>query len=385
MNWRMLLFAGGMLAAVALVNFYIGWHLSLWIAALWPAFGEASGWATAAYWAVFYAVALSYLGARLPIRPRFVGRGLKVVGSYYFAVMEFSLLLLPIADLGAAVLLLADRYDPAYAAYAGTAVSAALAALMARGSWNAWNPIVRTYAMEVDKDAGEYESVTVAVASDLHLGNIVGNRHLDRLLRKMEEIKPDLILLPGDVIDEDIEPFVRNEMDKRLSRLKAPLGTYAVLGNHEYYGGHIEEYARRMGEIGIPVLRDETVTVGGGIQIVGRKDKTAEAGGGRLPIARLTEGLDAGRPILVMDHQPYQYEQAAAAGVDVLVSGHTHRGQFAPNHFVTRRLFELDWGYMRKGRMHAVVSSGFGTWGPPIRLASRSEIVELRIRFTAVK
>ena len=82
-----------------------------------------------------------------------------------------------------------------------------------------------------------------------------------------------------------------------------------------------------------------------------------------------------------MDHQPYHLDKAADAGADVMLSGHTHRGQMAPNHLITRRLFELDWGYLRKGNLHAIVSSGFGTWGPPIRLGSRSEIIELTIHF----
>lgn len=138
-----------------------------------------------------------------------------------------------------------------------------------------------------------------------------------------------------------------------------------------------------MAALGIPVLRDERVTPDGVLHVVGRKDKTAESmdPDGRQPVAELLEGLDPALPVVLMDHQPYGYAAAAEAGVDIIVSGHTHRGQFAPNHWVTRRLFELDWGYLRKGKMHAIVSSGFGTWGPPVRLASRSEIVHLSVTF----
>jgi predicted MPP superfamily phosphohydrolase len=86
-----------------------------------------------------------------------------------------------------------------------------------------------------------------------------------------------------------------------------------------------------------------------------------------------------------MDHQPRDYAQAEAAGVDLLLSGHTHRGQFAPNHWLTRKVFELDWGYLKKGRMHAVVSSGYGTWGPALRIASRAEIVQINVRFAPLE
>ncbi|MGO4274331.1 metallophosphoesterase, partial [Paenibacillus sp. TAF58] len=131
---------------------------------------------------------------------------------------------------------------------------------------------------------------------------------------------------------------------------------------------------------------DETVHVKERLYIVGRKDKAAErTPDGREALAALLEGTDSKQPIIVMDHQPYHLDKAADAGADVMLSGHTHRGQMAPNHLITRRLFELDWGYLRKGNLHAIVSSGFGTWGPPIRLGSRSEIIELTIHFKSNK
>jgi hypothetical protein len=83
-----------------------------------------------------------------------------------------------------------------------------------------------------------------------------------------------------------------------------------------------------------------------------------------------------------MDHQPLELVQAAENGADLMLSGHTHRGQMAPNHLITRRIFELDWGYLKKSQLHAFVSSGFGFWGPPLRIGSRSEILLINITFT---
>ncbi|MNI67483.1 putative metallophosphoesterase [compost metagenome] len=181
------------------------------------------------------------------------------------------------------------------------------------------------------------------------------------------------------MLDDSIEPFIRNRMSEQMKQLKARYGVYAVLGNHEYYGGSIPEYTRVMADIGIKVLQDEVVETAG-VYIVGRKDKTAEAmEGGRMSVSALLEGLDHSRPVIMMDHQPTGFGIAAEAGVDVLLSGHTHRGQIAPNHWITKRLFELDWGYLLKEKLHVIVSSGYGTWGPPIRLASRSELIKLEI------
>ncbi|GIO11443.1 phosphoesterase [Cohnella xylanilytica] len=382
MNRSMLLRLVPMLIVFGALNFYVGWHGDLLLSSLWPAFPRA------VYWILFAVIAFSYLLGRMLIGDgsgiaAAPGRLLKVVGSYYFAVFELGFLLVVLADIAALVAYLCGADMSAFVPAAGGIVVLALLVLLAWGSRNAWSPVARTYDIEVAKKAGDLKTLKIAVVSDIHLGNTVGNRHLDRLLPQVNEWRPDLILLAGDVIDDSIEPFVRRSMADRLARLEAEYGTFAVLGNHEYYGGHIEEYVERMREIGIPVLRDETVTVAGGVQIAGRKDKTAEAADpeGRLPVRELTASFDRTRPIVVLDHQPYGYDLAAEAGADILISGHTHRGQFAPNHWITRRLFELDWGYLRKGSMHAFVSSGFGTWGPPIRLASRSETMRITVHF----
>jgi predicted MPP superfamily phosphohydrolase len=266
----------------------------------------------------------------------------------------------------------------------GSAIIIVLILMLFIGSRNAWSTIIRKHELEINKQVFKANKKwTIAVASDIHLGNVVGRKHIRRLVARMNAMKPDLILLPGDIIDDTIEPFIRNQMSSILGELKAKHGVYAVLGNHEYYGGHIDQYIDEMNKIGIKVLRDETVEIAGALYIAGRKDKTAESAdpSGRLKVSDLLSPLDLDKPVILMDHQPTKFQQAAEAGADILLSGHTHRGQFFPNHLLTKRLFELDWGYMRKGAMHVIVSSGFGTWGPPIRIGSRSEIIQLEISF----
>ncbi|AJY77026.1 metallophosphoesterase [Paenibacillus beijingensis] len=375
-NIRTIIFITGALLVWLGVNYYIGWHIAVFLQ--WT--GIDNGFI---FWPAFTIVTFSYLIGRAgggTLGP--LSRLLKVIGSYYFAVMEFAILLLIPADIAALILHAAGIPFRTIVQVEGTIVLALLIILLAWGIRNAWSPVIRSYEITVDKAAGSRKMLTIAVASDIHLGNIVGNRHLRRLLHQVEQINPDLILLPGDVIDDVLEPFVRNVMSDTLAKLKAPLGTYAVLGNHEYYGGHIAEYVERMNAIDIPVLQDERIMVDGSFYLAGRKDKTAESmEEGRLSVEKLLEGADRKFPILLMDHQPYQFQLAADAGVDLLLCGHTHRGQFAPNHWITRRLFELDWGYMRKAVMHVFVSSGFGSWGPPVRLASRSEVLKIVVHF----
>ncbi|MBY0011341.1 metallophosphoesterase [Paenibacillus typhae] len=374
-NLRMLLSGAVMLLVLGLVNFYIGYHLWILLNDVLP--GILAG----VYWTVFMLIAFAYMIGMVPwpkaVKP--AARLFKVIGSYYLACMEFAVIMLPLTDLLYWVLGLTGFDRTAFTAEAGITLVLLLAVFLIWGSRNAWSTVVRTHPVRIEKSIGTSAPLTVAVASDLHLGNIVGNRHLRKMVAEINRMEPDIILLAGDVLDDSIEPFIRNGMSRQLKQLKARYGVYAVLGNHEYYGGSIAQYTEVMAGIGIRVLQDE-VAEAGGVYIAGRKDKTAESmQGGRMSVPALLEGLDHSRPILMMDHQPTGFDIAAKAGVDVLLSGHTHRGQIAPNHWITRRLFELDWGYLLKDKLHVIVSSGYGTWGPPIRLASRSELIRLEV------
>ncbi|MBA2937908.1 metallophosphoesterase [Paenibacillus sp. CGMCC 1.16610] len=379
MKMRMVLSITLVFAIIFGLNGYIGWHGQVFLS------NQLGSWFhPGLYWVVFWIVALSYLlaWAGSKVLPAGMKMVLKIVGSYWFAMMQFGFLLLPLTDVVAGVLHLASVPAATYTPILGWIDVGILILLMARGSYNARSPVLRKYEITVPKKAGDWEQLRIAMASDIHLGSIVGNRHLRKLVKHVNGLKPDLILLPGDVIDDDIRPFIRYDMGTTMRELQAPLGIYAVLGNHEYIGGHIPAFIEQMDKIGIRVLMDETVHIQDRLYLVGRKDKAAErTAEGRKALASLLDGTDLDQPIIVMDHQPYHLDKAEAAGADVMLSGHTHRGQISPNHLITGRLFELDWGYLKKGNLHAIVSSGFGTWGPPVRLGSRSEIIELIIHF----
>ncbi|WP_338555038.1 metallophosphoesterase [Paenibacillus sp. KS-LC4] len=362
------------------IQFYIGWNGWLYLSALLPL---ENPWPYAFIVAI---ISFSYIIGRLlqPVAPlRKIGRAFKLIGSYWFAIMEYGILLLPPANL---IYWLLTKLDiPASTALlaVGSLVILIMIGIVLRGSWNAWTPIVRTYSITIAKSAGARKSLRIGMASDIHLGTIVGKRHLGRLANAMEKMKPDLILLPGDIIDDDIAPYIDDHMSNVMKRLKAPLGVYAVLGNHEYIGGHIARFIAEMNAVGIRVLQDESVKIDDGFYIIGRKDLSAKRAdpAGRQSVMELVAALDASLPLIMMDHQPSDLEQASLQGIDLSLSGHTHRGQLMPNHFFTRRLFELDWGFLQKGQLHAIVSSGFGTWGPPLRIGSRAEIIELNVQF----
>ncbi|TDF92351.1 metallophosphoesterase [Paenibacillus piri] len=379
MNPRFVVIIAVLLLVFGLINYYVGWHGALWLeSALHIHPGPI-------YWICFWIIAFSYLLGRLGSRflPRSAANFLKLIGAYWLAIMFFAFVMLPFADLAAGIMALLRVPSSTYIPVLGMVVAFLIALLMLRGSWNARNPVIRRYEATIAKSAGERKKLRIAVASDLHLGSIVGNKQLQLLVDRINALEPDLILLPGDVIDDDIEPFISRRMGSVMQQLRSRLGIYAVLGNHEYIGGHIRQFTEQMNEIGIDVLLDRSVLLEDSFYVIGRKDKAVERFGsqGRLELEPLLADVDKSRPLILMDHQPYGLDKAESAGIDVMLSGHTHRGQMAPNHFITRRLFELDWGFLKKGALHAVVSSGYGTWGPPVRIGSRSEIVELTLHF----
>ncbi|MDQ0115358.1 metallophosphoesterase [Paenibacillus harenae] len=384
MNRRFIVTLIGILLVYGGLSLYLGWNGWVYLSAVYE-------WNHAGlYSAVVALLALAFIigraGQATLIRP--IAGPLKLIGSYWFAILEYGVLLFPLADVVALLLKLGGAERDAYVIGTGSVTSIVLLLLLIVGTRNAWSPVIRRYTVQIPKRAGGREKLRIAMASDIHLGTTIGNGHLHRLLQKVKQINPDIILLPGDILDDDIEPFIRRKMAETLGKLEAPLGIYAVTGNHEYIGGKVPEFIAAMDAIGIRVLMDETALVADSFYIIGRKDRASggfRAGGaGRLPISELVAPLDTSLPMIMLDHQPSDLKNAAENGIDLSLSGHTHRGQMTPNHLITKRLFELDWGYLKKGGLHAIVSSGFGFWGPPVRIGSRSEVLQIDVEFVPV-
>ncbi len=302
----------------------------------------------------------------------------KIVGSYWLGFIQYSVLLLPISNLAVYILTLLGASLSTAIDSIGFFIIAAFLFIFAYGTYNAYSPVVRKYTISLAKKTNR-KNLRIAVASDMHFGTLSGKKHLQRLITHVQKIQPDLILLPGDIIDDDPHVFFKKEMDSMMKQLKAPLGTYGILGNHEYYGGKIPQFVERMKEMNIPILMDEVLNIGDSLYLIGRKDKTDK---NRDSFFDLASETDRSLPVIAMDHQPLSLKEAEQAGVDLLLCGHTHRGQMAPNHLITKRLFEIDWGYKQNNQLHTIVSSGFGFWGPPLRIGSRSEIIQIDISFT---
>ncbi|MEA3320235.1 MAG: metallophosphoesterase [Bacillota bacterium] len=349
--------------------FYLGWNGLIWLKAICSFQQET------VYWLAITIFSYAYILGRL-VKPL---SWLSIVGSIWFGFIQYGLLLFPVANLVVWVLDLTGVPGQTSIVMVGTVTAIMIAFILIFGLYNAYSPVIRKYEVTIPKKT-EMKKIHVAVASDMHFGKLSGVAHAKRLVKMIDRIKPDIILLPGDIIDDEPEHFQKKNMGAIMKQLDAPLGIYGVLGNHEYYGKEIPQFLKEMEKVDIRILMDEVILVGDSFYLLGRKDKTDLR---RKSFQQLVndKDIDVSLPLIAMDHQPAELKEAQESGVDLIVSGHTHRGQMAPNHLITKRLFELDWGYLNKDQLHAFVSSGFGFWGPPFRIGSRSEVLEIVVKF----
>ncbi len=239
-------------------------------------------------------------------------------------------------------------------------------------------PVVRSAELAVEGLAAERDGTRLVAVSDLHVGTILGRRWTERLVERLLALEPDLLVVVGDVLEGNRTRTAA--LVPTLARLEAPLGVLAVTGNHEYYSGLARSVAQ-LEAAGFRVLRDSWVEVAPGLVIAGVDDLTARAQFGAPPpdVTELLAGRPAGAVVL-LSHTPWLVEEAAAAGVSLMLSGHTHDGQIWPFGALVRFRYPYLAGHYRVGPMHLVVGRGTGTWGPRMRLWRRSEVLLLTLR-----
>lgn len=258
------------------------------------------------------------------------------------------------------------------AAYALTAI------VLLIGHINATNVKLVRLNVEVDKPLSEH--LRVVAVSDIHLGGIIGNKRLQKLVDIVNAQNPDVVLLVGDTFDGDIAPVLKSNVCALFSGISSRYGIFAVTGNHDYMGDYMKKI-ECLRNSGITLLCDSVVQVSN-VYIVGRNDRQSEHALSirRRPLAELVQPLDSNRVIILLDHQPYALEEAQQCGVDLQLSGHTHNGQMWPFSLVIDSMYELGHGFMQKGKTRYYVSSGYGTWGPRVRIGSRAEVVVVDIK-----
>jgi predicted MPP superfamily phosphohydrolase len=371
-------------AIVFTVNLVVNIYIFSRTRSVFP-LGNAAWWgATILFWLLAFAYVIGRFTERAG--PIWLAEPFVKIGSWWLGAMLYLTLIFLLADIlrGLNGLFnISELFRFNWMTSRGKTVVLIVysltAVILVVGYLNAKFPTVRKKAFQISKNVPEgYQKVVLV--SDIHLGMMISNGRLNRLVKLVNKENADIVLLAGDIFDEDLGPVIQKNMGDLLKNLQAKQGVYAILGNHEFYGNAsaAHEYLKNHK---ITVLRDSAVVLPNGITIVGREDITGERMNGRprKSIEELLTGTNLENPVFMLDHQPYKLAEVASQRVDLQVSGHTHNGQMWPFNYITGAMFEISRGYGKINNTHFYVSSGYGTWGPPIRTNSRSEIVVLEI------
>jgi predicted MPP superfamily phosphohydrolase len=244
------------------------------------------------------------------------------------------------------------------------------------GRYNFNNIKIEKLDININKNS-KIETLKIVAASDLHLGYSIDKKHLKKIVDLINSRKPDMIVLVGDIVDAHSQPVIKQNMKEEFLQLQAPLGVYGVTGNHECYGD-LTNTVNYLKSAGIIMLQDSSVLIENDIYIVGRNDRTIKS---RKKLDELLQNIDKEKPVILLDHQPYNLNLAQENGIDLQLSGHTHGGQIFPFTLITKLVYEKQHGYLRKKDTHYYITSGAGGWGPKLRTGSQSEIVEITLRF----
>lgn len=234
-----------------------------------------------------------------------------------------------------------------------------------------------TYTVSVNRNTGRSET-KIALISDLHIGYIVDEAHLQKVVSAINATKPDVVCIAGDIFDGDFSSLSDPEELKVILRsIEAPV--YACLGNHDA-GRNYDRIPAFLADAGIHLLLDEAVTFDDRLLIVGRRD-SSPIGGHDGVRAAIDIPADNALPVVVLDHQPANISEYQS-NVDLILCGHTHKGQLFPVNLITNQVFKVDYGYYRENpeSPQVIVTSGAGTWGPVLRVGSSCEVAEIIIR-----
>ncbi len=348
-------------------SFYIAWHFSA------PC-GGCSWFTGAAVLLVSYAFFNTFWLMVASLRRKItLSRSIFNLSSLALGFIFFLMLLFIVSDF----LLNIPAYANLYFAHPDTAAwgLAALAALISLyGFFNARRIRVTAYEIRTEKTGVDF---TLALVSDLHIDNCgLSLNQMAKIIENINRINPDFTVFAGDIIESAPDHFCALDFAAEFRKINSKTANLAIVGNHEYYGGKINENIKALENAGLTVLKDCTLTFGN-ITVAGRDDKFVKD---RCPLKKLLKGTPKKNFVLVLDHNPTDIAEAVTSSVDLQVSGHTHNGQIFPFNLIVRNIYQNGYGHKQIGNTHTVVSSGAGSWGPQLRLGTKAEIVCIKVK-----
>ena len=377
---QFIIFVSIILIVYSLVNFYIFIRGHQAISEFVP---------DSIYCSFFAFLSVSYILSRcFPGRSLFFFRKIFAwIGSYWLGFMSCFFFILLFIDL----LRLINVVFPFYPAfmiehyqqaklYTLISVLGFSFLIIIAGTINAFVIRIKKIQIQIPKKSAKLDHINIVALSDLHLGIIMNRIQLKRVIKKINALQPDIVLIAGDIIDESLAPVIWKDLGKMFLEIKSRYGVYAVTGNHEFIGG-AESAVEYISRYGVKFLRDEVVLIDNSLYIIGREDRDVNRFTKirRKQISELMISADSSFPTILLDHQPFDLNETVKNRIDLQISGHTHHGQMFPFNLITKKIFEVSKGYKKIGDTQFYVSSGVGTWGPPVRIGSKAEILHFQV------
>ena len=355
---------------------------------------------------IYTLIALTPLTGFLIRKPAFLHRILKITSNYFLGIFMYILMVLFSIDVVRLILKYAVHASWIQSRIVFAAVGACCICIVIiisfSGIYHAKHIKVTPYKITVDKSAPDMDSLKIVLLADTHFGYNSGAVHAQEIVDKINEQQPDLVCIAGDIFDNEYDAVREPEKISEILRtIRSKYGVYACWGNHDlnepilagFTFKHKKEDSKQLKDprmkrflqnSNIQLLEDEAVLIDNSFYVVGRKDAslTEKIEEKRKTPAQLTQKLDKDKTIIVIDHQPKELQDIADAGVDLDLCGHTHDGQTFPGNFTVKFLWENPCGYLQKGSMHNIVTSGSGVWGPAMRVGTDSEICTINLIFS---
>lgn len=247
----------------------------------------------------------------------------------------------------------------------------------AYGMWNAFHPRIKNLSIEIPGLPEQWKGKRIAQLSDVHLGPVHGQGFMRHVVGKVNSIHPDLVVITGDLFDGtdgDLTAFI-----EPLEEIQPGKGVFFITGNHETYLG-VDKVFKALQKTEVRVLKDEVVDVDG-LKLIGIDYPRRREGKDVVAVLRNLEKDFSGRPNILLYHSPVHADEFKNCGVNLQLSGHTHKGQLFPIQFISRQVYGKYYtGFHTDGNYSIYTTSGVGTWGPPLRTGNTPEIVVITLR-----
>lgn len=238
-------------------------------------------------------------------------------------------------------------------------------------------PQLRRVRIPLAKLPRGLDGYRIALVSDIHLGPLTGVARTRRIVDMINGLEADLVAIVGDLVDGSVAEL--GPQAEPLRGLRSRHGSFFVTGNHEYFSGY-QDWIAEVARLGVRPLRNERLELPGGLDLAGVNDATGASSGDPADYDKALGDRDRSRPVVLLAHQPIQAHQAAAHGVDLQLSGHTHGGQLAPFNLVVRLSGQpVVSGLGEVDGMPVFVTNGAGFWGPPVRVGAPPDVTLVQL------